>query len=88
MIIDDSKIYVAISIIIFTVATVAVPSTASVGEDGGTVRVCATLSVTGGGSTAIDIDIMLATSDGKSTVPPLNKLILHCMHQQNQALRW
>ena len=37
----------------------------SVGEGDGTVEVCATLTVSGGGSTAIDIDIILATSDGK-----------------------
>ena len=41
------------------------PATASVDEDAGMIQVCATLSVTGGGSTAGDIDFMLATSNGK-----------------------
>ena len=41
----------------------SVPLTASVSEDGGTVDVCATLSVTG--SIAGDIDITLTPNDGK-----------------------
>ena len=41
----------------------------SVGEDGGTVQVCATLDLTGDSTvTAIDIDITLATSDGEDNI--------------------
>ena len=67
----------------------AVPPTASVGEGGGMIQVCATLSVTGGGTTAGDIDIMLATSDGKLTSPITAQVDLAIiMTLQNLALRW
>ena len=50
----------------FPAVSVAIPPTASVGEEEGTVEVCATLSVSG--TTAGAIDIMLATSDGEYNI--------------------
>ena len=50
-----------------TAATVSVPTGVSVAEDGGTVRVCAmlTLSPSAGTSTAANVTIALATSNGE-----------------------
>ena len=63
--------------------SVSIPDMESVSEDGGSVQVCATLSVGAGVTINIPISITLATSDGKASFHHCDNRVLSLYRYSN-----